>query len=166
MYLMDFKGQISLEFILIVGFMLLLSCSVALFIGDDSELTHAMAAARSGASEGAIADSLAIYPDITFQNYMQEDTRLLSPSSVKIVKINYTNKGFNSSYNRTRIQLHIYATGTWMNGAERYRLGERINFYARKSICEVFNTQDLSNYYFNPAFSDKYVFTTAGVEWV
>lgn len=163
---MDTEGQMSVEFVIIAGFMLILTCAVAAFIFDDSELTHAMAAARSGAVEGVLADSLAIYPEEAFESYTQEYPRLVSPSGVKIVKIAYENEGFNSLYNRTKIQLKIYATGSKLDSAEQYRLGSRINYHARKSICEVFKTQNLTNAAFNPAFSDKYVFTTAGVEWV
>lgn len=163
---MDVQGQISAEFIMIAGFMLIVSCAVAIFIFDDSELTYAMAAARTGTSEGLIADSVAVYPDEAFNDYSNEHTRLLSPSCVKIVKIDYENQGFNPLYNRTKIQLKIHATGSWMSSTDRNGLGDRINYNARKSICEVFKTQDLTNSFFNPAFSEKYVFTTADVKWV
>ncbi len=164
---MDFKGQISAEFIMLAGFMLVVSCSVGLYIFGESELTHAMAAARSGASEGLIADSLAIYPDQAFADYTIEHTRLISPSGVKIIKIDYIDQGFNTLYNRTKIQLRIYATcSERMNSTDLNCLGERVNFHARRSICEVFHTEDLTNSFFNPAFSDKYFFTTADVKWV
>lgn len=162
---MDTKGQISVEFILMMGFMLILTCAVAAYIFDDNELTHAMAAARSGAVEGAIEDSLAVYPEETFKDYTQEDVRLINPSSVKIVKIECVSKEFSHEYNRTKIQLRIWATGSYLTSAERYSLGWRINYNARKSICEVFKTQNLTNDLFNPAFSDKYVITT-GVKWI
>lgn len=163
---MDIEGQTSAEFIMLMGFMLLVTCTVAHFIGEDSELTHAMAAARTGATEGVIADSVAVYPEDTFEKYMQEHRRLVSPSGVKIVKVGYKNEGFNAAYNRTKIQLQIYATGSRMNEEERYRLGQRINYYARRSICQVFNTENIDNTAFNPAFTNRYFFTTAGVEWI
>lgn len=165
-FIMEIKGQISVEFILLMGFMLIVTCAVAAYIFEDSELTYAMGAARSGAVEGVIADSMAVYPEESFKSYQQEYPRLISPSGVKIVKIDYAEPEFNSTYNRTKIQLKIYATGTNLDNEEQYRLGSRINYYARKSICEVFNTQNLTNSAFNPAFSDNYYFTTAGVEWV
>lgn len=163
---MDLEGQISAEFIMLAGFMLVVSCSVALSIGNESELTHAMAAARSGAAVGVIADSVAVYPDEAYADYTKEHKRLISPSGVKIVKIDHINQGFNPLYNRTKIQLRIYATGSNMNKSDLNCLGDRINFHARRSICEVFNTQNLTNSFFNPAFSDKYVFTTGDVQWV
>lgn len=162
----DSGGQISAEYMMIAGFMLIVSCSVALFISTDSELTHAMAAARSGATQGIITDSLAIYPDESYKNYEKEHFRLISTSGVKIVQIKYKNEGYQPLYNRTKIQLHIYATSTHMNSTDLNCLGDRINYNARRSICEVFNTKDLTNSFFNPAFSGKYVFTTADVDWI
>lgn len=163
---MDIQGQISAEFIILTGFMLLVTFSIALSIAHETELTNAMAAARSGASEGIIADSLAVYPDKAYSDYTSEHPRLISPSGVKIVKISYLNQGFNPIYNRTKIQLRIYATCPSLNKSERNCLGDRINFHARRSICEVFNTQNLTNSLFNPAFSDNYVFTTGDVQWI
>ncbi len=160
------KGQISAEFIMMVGFMLVVTCAVALFIGEANELTQAMAAARTGAGEGAVADSLAVYSDEAFLNYTVDHTGLLSPSSVKIVKIEYKDQGLNPLYNRTKIQLKIYASAPSVKSADKDCIGERINFNARKSICETFNTQNLTNSFFNPAFSSKYVFTTSDVQWV
>ncbi len=109
---MDQNGQISAEYIMIAGLMLIVFCSMAIFIVDESELTHAMGAARSGSSEGLITDSLAIYSDEAYKDYVNEHPRLISPSDVKIVNISYENQGFNTAYNRTKIQLRIYATGS------------------------------------------------------
>jgi len=163
---MDQSGQISVEYIMIAGLMLIVSCAVAIFIVNESELTHAMGAARSGASEGLLTDSLAIYSDEAYKDYINEHPRLISPSGVKIVNISYENQGFNKLYNRTKIQLRIYATGPEMKGSDLNCIGDRINFNARKSICNVFNTQNLTNSFYNPAFSNKYIFTTADVKWV
>ncbi|MCE5214541.1 MAG: hypothetical protein LLF83_07480 [Methanobacterium sp.] len=163
---MDVTGQISAEFIMLTGFMLLVTFCVAICIGHESELIHAMAAARSGASEGVIADSQAIYPDEAYSDYNRVHNRLISPSGVKIIKIDYLDQGYYPLYNRTKIQLRIYATGPPLNKTDLNCLGERINFHARKSICEVFKTENLTNSFFNPAFSDKYVFTTGDVHWI
>lgn len=163
---MDNYGQISAEFLMVVGLMVVVSCSVISAMGPDIELNHAMAAARSGASEGALADSLGVYSDDAFNDYFVEDSRLLSPSSVKIIKIDYINLGFNPTYNRIHIQLQIYATGSHMSSSDQYDLGERINYDARKSICDVFGTDNITSYYYNPAFTDRYAFTTLAVNWV
>lgn len=55
---MEIKGQVSLELILIIGFILILILGIASFLGTDNELNQIMSAARSGAIEGANAESL------------------------------------------------------------------------------------------------------------
>ena len=164
---MDVKGQMSAEFILVIGFILLIVLGIVSFIGPSNELDQAMAAARSGAIDGANTDSFAIYPQETFKNYTTNHPRLLSQSSIKIIKIDYVNNGFNATYNKTRIQFRISASAPSVLGAsDRNALGDRINFYVRRSICESFGTSDQTNKLFNPAFSNRYVFTTADVTWI
>ena len=160
------RGQISAEFVIITGFIFVLTCMIAFFIGGSNELIFAMAAAKNGADKGAIINSLAVYPEESFANYIENQTILLSPYSVKIVKIDYQIQGFSSLYNRRKIQLRIYAETTISNLKARNCIGDRINYYARKSISETFNTQNLSNSLFNPAFSDRYYFTTCDVQWI
>ena len=164
---MEIKGQISIELILIIGFILLVILGIGSFIGTDNELNQAMSAARSGAIEGANADSFAVYPEESFKNYTSEHKRLLSTSSVQIIEINYVNQGFNEKYNKTKIQLQISASAPSVTDiSDRNVLGDRVNFYVRKSICESFDTSDQTNEMFNPAFSNRYVFTTTDVTWV
>lgn len=164
---MEIKGQISIELILIIGFILLIILLIGSFIGTDNELNQAMSAARSGAIEGANTDSFAIYPEETFKNYTIEHKRLLNTNSVKIIKINYINQGFKEEYNKTKIQLQISASATSVTDiSDRNSLGDRVNFYARKSICESFSTSEQTNEMFNPSFSNRYVFTTTDVTWI
>ncbi len=164
---MEIKGQISIELILIIGFILLVILGIGSFIGTDNELNQAMSAARSGAIEGANTDSFAIYPEESFKNYTSEHKRLLSTSSVQIIEINYVNQGFNEKYNKTKIQLQISASAPSVTDiSDRNILGDRVNFYTRKSICESFDTSDQTNEMFNPAFSNRYVFTTTDINWV
>lgn len=163
---METKGQLSIELILIIGFILIIILGIASFLGEDKELNQAMAVARSGAIEGANIDSFAVYPEKSFKNYTREYQRLLSPSNVKIIKIDYKNHGFNDTYNKTKIQFQIIASAPNVkNSEDRKDLGERIRFYTMKSICESFDTCNQTNGLFNPAFSNRYVFT-AGVKWV
>lgn len=163
----DSAGHITPEYIMITGCILIIICLVASFVGEANELNQAMAAARNGALNGALVNNQAIYPEETFSNYMGEHPRLLNPSNVKIVKIEYKNQGYNPAYNRTKIQLKIVASTTSLaGGKEKNCLGDRINFYVRKSICETFQTRNLTNTFFNPAFSNRYIFTTADVQWI
>ncbi|MGB9978013.1 hypothetical protein [Methanobacterium sp.] len=164
---MENKGQISIELILIIGFITLMILGIASFIGEDNELNQAMSAARSGAIEGANIDSFAIYPEEAFKNYTVEHQRLLSQSNIKIIKIDYVNQGFKEEYNKTKIQLRISASAPSVTEiSDRNALGDRVNFHARKSICESFDASSQTNEMFNPAFSNRYVFTTADVIWI
>jgi hypothetical protein len=93
--------------------------------------------------------------------------RLLNPSSVKIIKIDYTNQGFDEKYNKTKIQLKISASAPSVTDiSDRNVLGDRVNFYVRKSICGSFSTPNQTNDLFNPAFSNRYVITTTDVIWI
>lgn len=163
---MDFKGQITLEFVLLIGLILLIVMGITSYIGEDVELSQAMAAARSGATEGANIDSFAIYPEESFNNNIDKHPRILSPSSVKIININYVNFGFNTTYNKTRIQLRITASCPTVKSHDQNSLGDRINYYARKKISELFGTSSQTNMAFNPTYSNRYVFTTADVKWI
>ena len=164
---MEIKGQISIELILIIGFILLIILGIGSFIGTDNELNQAMSAARSGAIEGANTDSFAIYPEEAFKNYTTEHKRLLSTNNVKIIKINNANQGYNEKYNKTKIQLQISASAPSVTDiSDKNALGDRVNFYARKSICESFDTPYQTNEMFNPAFSNRYVFTTTDITWI
>jgi len=164
---MGSKGQMSVELILIIGFTLIIILGIASFFGEDLELSQAMTAARSGAIEGANTDSFAIYPEKEFENAIKNYHRTISPSNIKIIEIDYINKGSNAKYNKTLIQLQITASSpNILDSGDRNVLGDRINFYAKKSICESFHTSNQTNTMYNPAFSNRYMFTTVDVKWV
>lgn len=159
-------GQISLEFMMLVGFSFVLLFPIVFSLYDANELNQAMASVRAGSLDGEIYDSFSIYPDETFKEYYMDHPRLLNPSIVKITKVNYLNQGYNSTYKKTKIQLRIHASSPdIIDKNERNCLGDRINYCARKKICETFQTENLTNSAYNPAFSNRYVFTTADVIW-
>lgn len=164
---MDTKGQMSLEFVIMAGIIFVIVMSMAPILGNEIELNQAMGAARSGATAGANVDSFAIYPDNTFNNYTEGNPGLMLPTGVKIVEINYKNFGFNYVYDKTRIQLRITASAPSLKYPDdRNSMGDRINFYARKSIAESFATSNQTNKLYNPVFSSRYVFSTADVKWI
>ena len=161
------NGQISMEFILLIGISFILILSLATFLNNENELNIAMAAARNGAIEGANMDGVAIYPKSSFDDYSNNNQILTYPSSVKIIKIEKTNNGFHDVYNRTRIQLRVYASSPDLKTtSDKNSAGDRINYYVRKNIANSFKTENLSNNLYNPSFSTNYVFTTANVQWV
>ncbi len=162
----DVRGQYTIEFLIVVGVSLAIIIPLIISLADVNELNQAMTASRTGALEGALSDGLAIYPGDSFEHYETEHIRLLNPSSVKITKISYKNQGLSNAYNKTKIQLRIYASSPHIKDPkDRNCMGDRINYYARKKICESFQTENLTNSFYNPAFTDNYVFTTAEVRW-
>lgn len=164
---MDNKGIFTIENILIMGFSIIIIFSVAPLISENSELNTCMAAVRSEIFVGAEIDSLAVYPEIKFQEYGMKHQRLRGQSTVTFCGMTYKNQGYNPVYKKSMIQIKIYASTPSLNDArDRNCVGDRLNFYARKSICEAFKTENLTNDYYNPAFSDNYMITTGEVEWV
>ena len=165
--MMDHHGQMSVEFILIMGFSIVTSIIVAQVCLEAVELNTCMSTARTGVTEGISLDSLAVYPSEKFESYTKYHPRIKTCSRVVYVGTKWINMGYDSKYQKTKILLQIEATApSHMDKAERNCEGDRINYYVRRSICKTFKTENLTNIYYNPAFSDHYYFTTSNVEWV
>jgi len=141
--------------------------SLANFLSYDNDFNLAMAAARGGASFGVAENKLAIFEESAYLKYTEENILLTHPNSIKIVKIDTLNRGYDSRYNRTSIQIRVYASSpTLLSREDRLSAGERINYNVKKSITLTFGTSKLTNALYNPCFSNKHVFTTANVNWV
>lgn len=164
----DENGQITVELILLLSFTLITIIFLSNTISDANELNMAMASARNGAFEGISSNGLAVYPKETFENYSKDHKKqqMLNMKNIHIIKITQTLKG-QDSFNKTRIQLKVYASSPQLKTKEeKVSAGDRINYNLRKSITNSFKTENITNRLFNPAFSNKYSFTTANVEWV
>ena len=165
---MDEKGQITVELLLLISFTLITAIILANVALDTNELNVAMTSARNGAFEGVSSNGLAIYPKESYDNYSKDPKKqsLMRMKNIKIVKITQSIKG-KDNFNRTRIQLKIYASSPDVKTKEeKESVGDRINYNVRKSIANSFKTENITNKLFNPAFSNKYSFTTANVVWV
>ena len=165
---MDKKGQITVELLLLISFTLITAIILANVVLDTNELNVAMTSARNGAFEGVSSNGLAIYPKESYDNYSKDPKKqsLMRMKNIKIVKITQSIKG-KDNFNRTRIQLKIYASSPDVKTKEeKESVGDRINYNVRKSIANSFKTENITNKLFNPAFSNKYSFTTANVVWV
>ena len=164
----DKKGQITVELLLLISFALISTVILANVTMDSNELNIAMASARNGAYEGTFSNDFAIYPKDSYDNYSKDPKKqsLLREKNIKIVKISQTVKG-KDNFNRTRIQLKIYASSPDIKTKEeKESAGDRINYNVRRSITNSFETENITNKLFNPAFSNKSSFTTANVVWV
>ena len=164
----DNKGQITVELILILSFIIIIIISITNIAGSANELNIAMIAAEEGASEGVSSNGLAIFPQDTYKNYSSniEKQGILNAKDIRIINIKRTVKG-KDAFNKTRIQLKVYAScPNIQTREEKESIGDRINYNMRKSIVKSFKSENISNKLYNPAYSDNYSFTTANVEWV
>ncbi|WP_298498707.1 hypothetical protein [uncultured Methanobrevibacter sp.] len=161
------SGQISGEYLLLAGVLVLVLMVSAVFIASESELNSAMEAARQGVNEGIGTSSSAIYPKQTFNDYSKTKNDLLIPYSVEIVNVSYMDMGYDSNFNKKKIQFKVYVTSSKeFSKSQQVSIGDRINYNLRKSIAITFNTTSSTNKLYNPVFSPHYVFTTANVKWV
>lgn len=161
------SGQISGEYLLLAGVLVLVLMISAVFIASESELNSAMEAAREGVNEGIGTSSSAIYPKQTFNDYSKTKNDLLIPYSVEIVNVSYMDMGYDSNFNKKKIQFKVYVTSSKeFSKSQQVSIGDRINYNLRKSIAITFNTTSSTNKLYNPVFSPHYVFTTANVKWV
>lgn len=161
----DMQGILTIESILLFAALSIVSTIILNEVIDSFELINAMQAARIGAENGIIMNNLAIYPKNSFDDY-EETEELLKTRNIQIIKIDYTIQEYSDKYHRQKIQIKTYAKGPILKATNKEKLGERINYNIRKNIGATFHTENLSNIYANPAFSNKYYFTTADVKWV
>ena len=165
---LDNKGQITVELILILSFIIIIIISITIIAGSANELNMAMLAAEQGAFNGASGNGMAIFPQESYKNYSGniEKQGILNPKNIHIINIKKIEKG-KDTLNKTRIQLKVYAScPNIQTREEKESIGDRINYNMRKSIVKSFKSENITNKLYNPAFSDSYSFTTANVEWV
>ncbi len=161
------RGQISAEYLLVAGVLIFILMISAIFIASEHELNIAMSAARSGANDGVASSSGGIYPKQTYADYEKSKSDLLSPYSVEIVNISYSELGMDHNYNKKKIQFKVYASSSKdFSKKQLDAIGDRINYNLRKSLAISFNSTSSTNKLYNPVFSPHYVFTTANVKWV
>ena len=164
--MMDNRGQISAEFLILFGVLIVIVILMVVFAAGENELNIAMASARNGAVEGAGSSAAAIYPKDTFRDYSASKTSLLYPYSVNIIRVDYNDLGYDVNYDKKRIQFRVYAkTSERFSHDELVSIGDRINYNLRKSLAVSFNSTASTNKLYNPVFSPHYVYTTANVKW-
>jgi hypothetical protein len=163
---MEEKGQLSVEFLLIVSFVIAIIIFSIPLILNENELNIIMASARTGVEDGIAINGISVYLKETFNDYLLKNPQLTYPHDIKLLKIVKVNMGFDDKYNKQRIQLKVYASSSYLNTADKNGAGDRINYYIRKSIATTFKTENLSNVLYNPSFSNNYIITTRDVQWV
>ncbi len=161
------NGQISAEYLLITGVMILILIISAVLIFNNQELNIAMGSARNGVNEGLVDSSIAIYTKQAYDDYSKSKSNILVPYSVEIVNVSYSDMGKDINYDKEKIQFKVYAKNSKeFSKKELDSIGDRINYNLRKSLAIAFNSTSSTNRLYNPVFSPHYVFTTANVKWV
>ncbi len=166
---MNNKGQLTVEYLLLIMVILIIIISITSVTIYQSEKNIILTSAQNGAQEGADKNNYAMYANNTdsednydtyaFNKYEEEYPRLLSPVDVKIIKINEYEK------NET-ITLVITATSkSTLTSKEKEMIGDRINYYSRKSVTEAFN-KNKTNLFYDPALSNNYKIKTDNVIWL
>lgn len=165
--MIDNRGQISAELLFLTGVLILIIMLSLVFIAQEQELNLAMTSARNGANEGVATSSSAVYPEDTYRDYSISKNELLTPYSVDIINVSYNDLGYDSNYDKKRIQFKVYAKTTdRFSNDELVSIGDRINYNLRKSVALSFNSTSSTNKLYNPVFSPHYVYTTANVKWL
>ena len=101
----DEKGQLSGEYMLLVGSLIVVLMISIFMIANENELNIAMAAAKSGADEGVASSSSAIYPKETFNEY-DDMEGLKHPYSVSIVNVSYNSSGIDENYGKQKTKCN------------------------------------------------------------
>ncbi|WP_455646004.1 class III signal peptide-containing protein [Methanosphaera sp.] len=155
---MNNKGQLSVEYILLLGVIIIILISSVIMISNESEKNTILTAAQIGAQNGIDKNGYAMYYNDTFNNYQNNYQKLLTSTEIKLIKINLNE-------NNTIIELQVYAHTNSLTSQEKYIVGSRINYYIRRSISETFNSTP-TNIYYDPAKSNKYTIKTKTVIWI
>ncbi|MGL6298139.1 MAG: hypothetical protein ACRC1M_03120 [Methanobacteriaceae archaeon] len=163
----DNTGQLSIEMIFIVGFIFILVFSIAVVFNNENELNIAMSSSRTGVLNAISMDGTGIFQKKTYDDHEANKSNLTMPNSVKLVKIVKNDLGYHNTYKKYRIQFKVYLSSNDIKTTnDRNSISERVNLYVRKSIADSFPEENSGSTLYNPVFSKRYVFTTAGVGWV
>lgn len=157
---MNNKGQISLEYILVVIVVMLISISTINVIMDENEKNIILEAAQIGAKEGSNKNLYAMYYNDTFAEYQQENLNLLTPTDIEILEI----KAKQTNDNTIKLKTTAH-TSKILTNEEKSRMSSRINYYIRKSITETFN-QKTNDSFYTIANSNRYNIETEEVKWI
>ncbi|MGL4669884.1 MAG: hypothetical protein ACRCVG_04730 [Methanobacteriaceae archaeon] len=161
------RGQLSMEMIFIVGFLFVLVFTIAITFNNENELNIAMSSARAGVLNAITIDGTGIFQKKAYEDYESSKSNLTTPNSIRLVKIVKNDLGYHSTYKKYRIQFKVYLSSNDIKTtSDRNSISDRVNLYVRKGIADSFPEENSGSTLYNPSFSKRYVFTTAGVGWI
>lgn len=156
---MNNKGQISLEYILMIGIIVIILISAIQVLYLESEKNSILAAAQIGLQTGVDKNAYAMYYNDTFNTYGEDYPKLLYPTEIKVIGINITREE-----NRIYLQAKLHSNH-YLTVKQREIIGHRVNYYIRKTVSETFNQENPDLFYEN-CRSNNYNIETKKVKWI
>lgn len=157
--MMNNKGQITAEYILIVGVIIVILISMSHVLMLESEKNLILESAQTGAQIGIDKNAYAMYYNDTFNNYMINYPKLLYPTEIKVINISIIE---NNDIISLEVVLH---TNNYLTNNQKEIVGSRVNYYIRKTISETFN-QESTDLYYEDCQSNNYKIDTKKVRWI
>jgi len=156
---MNNKGQIIVEYILIVVVIFLIIIPMTHVFLIESEKNIIIESAQIGAQIGIDKNAYAMYYNDTFNNYMDNYPRLLYPTEIKVINISIIE-------NENNITLQVFLhSNDYLTNNQKEIVGSRVNYYIRKTISETFDQKDTDLYYEN-CQSNNFKIETKKVKWI
>ena len=153
------KGQITAEYILIVGVIIVILTLTSQVLIIESEKNLILEYAQTGAQIGIDKNAYAMYYNDTFNNYMTNYPKLLYPTEIKVINISIIE-------NNSSISLQVFLhSNNYLSNNQKEIVGSRVNYYIRKTISETFN-QDSTDLYYENCQSNNYKIETKKVKWI
>lgn len=156
---MNNKGQITEEYILIVGMIIVILILMSHVLIIESEKNLILESAQTGAQIGIDKNAYAMYYNDTFNNYMINYPKLLYPTEIKVINISIIE---NNNTMSLQVLLH---SNNYLTNNQKEIVGFRVNYYIRKTISETFNQEGTDLYYEN-CQSNNYKIETKKVKWI
>lgn len=156
---MNNKGQITLEYILMTGIIIVILIGSIQTINTESEKNTILSAAQMGAQMGVDKNAYAMYYNDTFNNYATNNLQLIFTMDIRVINISMTQEE-NSLYLQATIHSNTYLTDN-----QREIISQRVNYYIRKTISQTFDQKNADVFYENVK-SNNYNIKTKKVNWV
>ncbi len=156
---MNNKGQITVEYILIVGIIIILFATISHISIIESEKNTILESAQIGTQIGLDKNAYAMYYNDTFNDYMINYPRLTFPLEIKVINVTLLDNG-----NVQSIQVVLHSNA-YLTSNQKEIISSRINYYIRKTISETFNQENNDLYYEN-CKSNNFKIETKKVKWV
>ncbi len=147
----DAKGQVALEFIIIVGLVTLIVVTAYPVLQKQIELNKALTAARDGAAYGASFRGMSYYTSGT------SPANRNPPGVLKITKVTLIPQGVEEASGKTMYQIRIDVRAPNYLSSYENTIEASIRNYARSYVYNAFYGRYQGG--FSPVYTNYYKFT-------